>query len=534
MTLHTFYIGTLRGALHDVAALRLRFAAERQLNVPKAIEGRAAELARELAAEVLEAAGVWADVTGDELPPQAVQARAFHAEADAAGAWPPPLDTPEAQRSARLTGFAVGVYPSVEASIGTLWIGGLADEDLLDGAQREADALRAAERWAERRLKGRIKGQWADAEGWLHEWREAARGKTAEAASAADDATRAALLWEPWTAGRWLKRILALAQLVAVAEGTSRGVAVTKPVALAVLDPRPAQQAIWLEGRADVATRLVARLPAESVAVLTGPQAGARLAMLQTAPARRFLRHLITEGQRAECDGTVGEHGAPVVTLVGGFAALEREFRTSDALNWRHLLQAGQWIEWEYCGGQGGGLWTWAEERSRGPGTPAKLRITLGDLLRRNVVHRMHRDDKALIPVLQHDPPIAAGISRQHHPAVWRTQDRLLLHMVSAWRDATGDELEHYPVTLAGWKALAAEAGLPDAEADRALGAFRDGAGDVPPLLEVTPDGRGRMLLRLAEDHAAERAFIAEGVRKRKRASRGGQTAPRRGRKRGG
>jgi hypothetical protein len=543
--LHRFYVETLRPALYDAVAVRhIRFTAERRLRDaerPPAAStiGRAAELARELAAEVLEAIGVDAalEIEGREVPPvaAAVRERSERLSRAETGdewltAWQREHDAtdPERQRMARTTAFAL-----IDAR---LWLAGLADADLLDGAKREADALRAAERWTQRRLEGRKKGKWEDAEGAIAGWRASATQRAAEAEAVADDADRAALLWEPWTAGHWGKRIIALAQMAAKAEGTARAPAVIPPVVHGLFDPKPKQQGMWTEDkgvyRLKAADRLVATLPPEAAAVLTTADASKRLNMLQTAPGRKFVRHLITEGQRAEFDGEFGEKGAPVVTFVGGWEALKDKFGHSDSMDWKKLLQAGL-IQWEYNGG--GGNFLWAYDYTRGvPGKPGVIEVTLGKLFRRNVVHTAHGDDQFLIPVLQHDPPIDAKMSRQHHPAVWRTQDRLLLHMVGQWRDATGAAADCYPVRSATLEMLAAEAGIPRAEWDRVLGAFVDGAGDVPPLLEVQTDGRGWSRLRLADAHAAERDFMAAMVQTRRGRSIGGQTtAKRKGRKRG-
>jgi hypothetical protein len=529
----------LRLALLGVAELQsVLGVAERRIRDASAEQGtqsagkvkRAAELARELAADVLEAIGVDAalEIEGREVPPVAAAVRerndrlpsggtpeewaaAYQRERDA------DAGDPERQRVARTTGFAM-----VNA---TLWLAGLADADLLAGAERERAALVALERWAARRLRDRLGDGWQRVTEAIAKGREHAEQMEAQATALDAElaAERAALLWEPWLAGRWKDRIAAVALAVAEAEGTSRTPAVARPVVLAVLDPRNVQGAFWPGGRANVTSRLVATLPPETVARLAGPEASERLAMLQTVPARRFLRHLVTEGQQAEADGRAGSEGAPVVTIAGGLDTM-RDW--GKKIEWERLLEAGQWIEWEYQGRKFGGLWTYARDRP-GPGRPAEVRVTLGELLRRNVVQKLHRDDKLLVPILQHDPPIPDGLAMQNHAAVWRLQDRLLLRMAEGWRDAEADA-ERYRMRDSALAILGTDAGLPERELERVLGAFADGAGDVPPLLEVETDGRGWRVVRLADPHAAERDFMAAGVRERRAASKGGQATAKR------
>jgi hypothetical protein len=133
------------------------------------------------------------------------------------------------------------------------------------------------------------------------------------------------------------------------------------------------------------------------------------------------------------------------------------------------------------------------------------------------------RTARRLVPELRAEPPVLAVNERLHGPA-WTLHRLALVELVDR-----AEELHAHgmiEINAARWRRLATEAKLPADKLPRLLDSWRTGDAHAPPLLVEPEPGR----FTLADPHAAERDFIAEGGRRRTE----GREAGRKGKQRKG
>ena len=496
----------------------------------------------ELAGAVLDAIGVksWpVDINAN--PFMAVEPESFRLPpwlrgrpwSDISASAQPGAD-PELQRDARSIHM---VYGYTGGAL-DLWVSGLADADLEGvgeaGAVLETEALDAVDAWLRRRIAARTEADAVKLREAVEHWRTAARiqrdlppeerlaGWVRGAGSAQRDSAP------------WVTRLCWVAGLVAVILTRKGPPAVVPAVFREVFDGRPKQGALWLvddagQSRMQLGQTMVATVDAEALRAMGlthAHEAGAWWAELSTVPALRFMQHVILEGQRQQARGE-----DPRVVIDGGIDGCRQRFGGKD---WPKLLKAGQHISLESSDGtqKWHGLWTYYTRReSTSTGQATYLEIEPGRLLKRGEIHHWPTGT-GLVPVLAGDVPVHEGIGNRIHADVWRLQQAMMVHLVERWRDASGDNLDVYQLDKIYLERLAAAAGLKDPAVlwGLALPGFIEGTDKAAAFIEAEV-GRKSVEIRLADPHAAEREFIAQGVRARLNASKAGQASGRKRRK---
>ena len=494
---------------------------------------RAAELVPEVAAAVLDAIGVksWpVDINQNPfmaaeslgLPPW-LQGRPWSdlresAQTDA---------DPELQRVARSSPM---VYGYTGGAL-DLWVSGLADVDLTavaeDGAELEVNALRAVDAWVRPRMEQRKEDAAAKYQERFEHWTTAAREAVAKPL---DERL------ENWQrvdgTSTWLWRVCQTALFVAEVETKRAPAAVVPPVSLELWATPARSSDLFLDGRAGLGD-LVAWIPESALEILSKgaerslslTEAGNKLlAAIQTPRARRFARDMIVTSQRQSLEGK-GE----TVSYEGGATGLAERFGGKRE-DWRDTLDAGYYLHVHqrtaFSETKAQGLWLYAEREIRtSQGRRLIIDVKPGPLLDRGAVNRIDfSTGTGLVPLLRYDTPIPAGFPRKYEAAAYRLQDRLLLLFVDEWRTVGGPGLDTYRIPRAHIERMAEEAGLDDFALLWGVlwPAWLAGTpGSNPALIEVDP-GRTALEVRLADPHAAEREFIANGVRKRRAGQAGG------------
>ncbi len=216
------------------------------------------------------------------------------------------------------------------------------------------------------------------------------------------------------------------------------------------------------------------------------------------------------------------------VQFEGGFAGLAATMpvRHNDNDRLRMLLHTGQCIHWTHNACTIGALWTWTHLRGNGARGPGRLRIVVGDALAPGLASAMResgnnepraREARRLVPELRHPPPLEA-MSERHRGPAWTLARLVVAAMVDdAERLAARGAV---PIDLCQ---LADACGLPRDRVPRLLASWRSGDNDAPPLL-VEYSG----WFTLAEAHAAELAFIADGGAERIAGAEAGANGKRR------
>lgn len=228
----------------------------------------------------------------------------------------------------------------------------------------------------------------------------------------------------------------------------------------------------------------------------------------------RALVHRAHDGFARGGDGRPGR-----VAFVGGWEGLADAIRfgTRDWRALRELAEAGQAVQWETAHAIGGGLWTWSERRGV-EGRPGEVAFVLGDCLLPGFAAALARGDRAhalsarmarrLIPELRTEPPVAAAPAR-FHGAVWNLHRIVLVELVD--RAVELHRQGGISIPEERWCELADQARLPRGLLAAVRASFLCGDGDAPPFLGLAAAG----LWTLADQHAPERAFIAEAGRRR-------------------
>lgn len=182
----------------------------------------------------------------------------------------------------------------------------------------------------------------------------------------------------------------------------------------------------------------------------------------------------------------------------------------------KDIANAGQCIVWSTPNATMGGLWTWSHERGT-RAAPGKVVFVLGDALAPGHAAELARTsntDRArrarrLVPELRQPPP-----TRHAHESVrgalWTLHRVLLVELV----DHAVELRTRGMVVIKSdrWRELGAQASVPPKLVTRTLEAWVEGDEDAPPLLQRHGDE-----WTLAEPHAPEREFIADGGEKRMR-----------------
>ena len=495
----------------------------------------------ELAGAVLDAIGVksWpVDINAN--PFMAVEPESFRLPpwlrgrpwSDVTASAQPDAD-PELQRDLRSIHM---VYGYTGGAL-DLWVSGLADVDLEGvgeaGAVLEIEALDAVDAWLRRRIAARTEADAVKLREAVEHWRTAARiqrglppeerlaGWVRSAGSAQRDSAP------------WVTRLCWVAGLVAVILTRKGPPAVVPAVFREVFDGRPKQGGLWLvddagQGRMQLGQTMVATVDAQAMRALKlthAQEAGALWAELSTVPALRFMQHLIIEGQRQQARGE-----DPRVVIDGGHEGCRQQFGGKPE-DWPKILKGGQHISLESSDGTQNwhGLWTYYTRReSTSTGQVSRLEVEPGRLFKRGEVHQWWPTGTGLVPVLAGDVPVHESLGRSYriHAPVWRLHHAMMVHLVERWRDASGDNLDVYQLDKIYLERLAAEAGLKDPAVlwSQVIPGFIEGTDKAAAFIEAEV-GRKSVEIRLADPHAAEREFIAQGVKVRLNASKAGQAS---------
>lgn len=312
-------------------------------------------------------------------------------------------------------------------------------------------------------------------------------------------------LWRVRVADQWKRKRIAPPALV-------------RAVAADVLIPAMTRQVV-LPGLDDGAIRdkqghVLGKIALTDGATLDAVRRG--LGLLGTVPGHRLIRFLVHRVHDQVEAG--GDPYALRVQLDGGWSAL------AEALCYTHnnnevlkqLLQAGQHVEWTHPAVKIGGLWTYTATRG-GPGRPGMVRITVGEVLAPGLARQLSQTGntsrqatvaKWLVPELRTEPPVLA-VPSDDQGAAWTLHRLVVGELVDR-----AEELAKTGSVAIGaerWRELQRQARLPG-NMLRLRDSWRTGESDKAPalLIEAEP---GRFTL--ADPHALERDFIANGGRKR-------------------
>lgn len=247
-----------------------------------------------------------------------------------------------------------------------------------------------------------------------------------------------------------------------------------------------------------------------------------------TVTGQRALRGLIHQSHTAWLEG---DQNPGVVTYEGGWEAMcEAIGVSSSGANIKllhHMADAGQAFRWSSEHYKGAGLWSWASMRGGGRHR-GHVRFILGDPLTPGLAAAMRGNSPAaraarrLVPELRLEPPMG-GARGNEQGAVWLMHRLLVGELVDHSVDLHTNGAVVIPE--AKWRAMAATAGLPPGRIAVTLDAWAAGESDKAPAL-ITRAGRDGFTL--ADPHAPERDFIAEGgarvVKAREAGARGVRT----------
>lgn len=327
--------------------------------------------------------------------------------------------------------------------------------------------------------------------------------------------------WEPWSlwlrrdpAGHNVWRVPALTVIADVLWEERVRVQYERS-----LSHRPALAQGVVDGLLPLLTRS-AQVAGEQVLGPRGEQIAtldARLASTVTLGAlggvhgHRLLSYLV---RTVHTQSEAGAHDWRRVEVPGGLPGLRTVLGVHDSGHGplRELLRAGSSLSWSTAEGEGCGLWSWHEQRPA-PGRPATLEIIAGAPLTPGwAVTRYHgsgvdaRRARRLVPVLEHEPPIAHLHSRHQAPAL-----ALAWLALVELRDHAAELAAHGVITtsMERWQQLAALAGLPLASLEGLLKVWSARDSDGVQLLELMGEQ-----WTLAAPHALARDFVAEAGRR--------------------
>ena len=298
----------------------------------------------------------------------------------------------------------------------------------------------------------------------------------------------------------------------ALEEAARRGVAVVRPVAEGLMAMSPQQTLRGIEGPAPVAAvdgRVFGRIDAN---------VAEHVHLLASVPGQRLVVWLAREGHRRLSQL---EPEARLVRFESGSVDLRELFGGAKDTPWLDIIRAGAGFRFEHDRREFGALWTYdtpidPADRRRKP-----IHMVIGTAILPGKVHELtDREARRLVPVLDFEPPVG-GLDASKHAAVYRARYGLVVHMVD--RAAAGEVKEHGGVLMDDqrWRRIASNAGLPWNDVDRMRGAWLDGDNEEAPPL-IVRDGD---VIRLAEPHAPQWAFIVEGGAWRVRSRANGKAA---------
>jgi len=319
----------------------------------------------------------------------------------------------------------------------------------------------------------------------------------------------------------WGVRILALACAAQWLDSESKRPAVSRVATVSMIHTPMRAQLNLFDGTIveDAEKRPVGRIEVSALPAYDAQTALALvhrgIGVLRDVPGQRLVDRAVTRAWEAK---EADEPDFRRVAWPGGWEAVARDIMPghNDAAKMRAVFAAGAAVQWVAGDGgwAGGGLWTYRERRGGNGRGRGEVALVLGDALLPGFVHTIKgksltaRENKQLIPILEHEPPMGA-VRPNEGGAVWQLSRLFVFRSVVHAPDLVREG--GILLTLEDWQRLAEEAGLPRKVVKRVLDSWVAGEEEGAPALLKRDGDRWT----LADAHERVRVYIEDGGRRR-------------------